>query len=47
MDYAYAVSVFNEAYFEPLEMVLKTEIIPALQEKIAHAIIQFSSGILI
>jgi len=35
----------NEAYFEPSEMVVKEEIIRALQEKIAHAIIQFWIGI--
>ena len=37
----------NEDYFEHSEMEVKKEIIHALQEKIAHAIIQFWTGKLI
>jgi len=35
----------NEAHLEPSEIMVKEEIIRALQEKIAHAIIQFWTGI--
>lgn len=35
----------NEAHLEPSEIMVKEEIIRALQEKIAHAIIRFWTGI--